>query len=99
MPSPEQSPKENTAPTFLVDQYELHIATYRVISESAAGAIAKVLAGEAELPENSTEFVDVCEDFGMPIEGNEAIAKELEEMNVVEAPVVIPSIRSVQVAQ
>lgn len=99
MPSPNQPQEEVKSPTFLVEQYELHIATYRVISESAAGAIAKVLAGEAELPENSSEFVDVCEDFGMLAKGNEAIAKELEETGACMVSDYIPSIRSVQEAK
>lgn len=86
---------EGTPEPFLVEQYELHVSTYRVITASAAEAIAKVLRGEAELVENSTEYVGVCDTIGMPIDGNEELANELSEMNVYVDEEKIPSIRSV----
>lgn len=81
---------------FLVEQYELHVSTYRVITASAAEAIAKVLRGEAEPVENSTEYVGVCDTVGMPVDGNEELANELSEMNVYVDEETIPSIRSVR---
>jgi len=81
---------------FLVEQYELHMSTYRVITTSAAEAIAKVLRGEAELVENSTKYVGVCDTVGMPIDGNEELANELSEMDVYVDEEKIPSIRSVR---
>ena len=94
IPDPSAAPETNS--TYLVEQYELHASTYKAIAASAAEAIAKVLSGEADFVENSTEYVEVCEDVGMPVEGNEELAKQLSELNVSVDEDKIPTIRSVR---
>lgn len=93
----DSSPAPEFDSTYLVEQYELYVSTYKAITTSAAEAIAKVLNGEAELVENSTEYVEVCEDVGMPVEGNEELAEELSEMDVHVDEDKIPTIRSVRI--
>ena len=90
------SPTPEASHTYLVEQYELHVSTYKAITTSAAEAIAKVLNSEAEYVEDSTVYVEVCEHVGMPVEGNEELAEQLSEMNVYVDEDKIPTIRTVQ---
>lgn len=101
MPTPPDQPEmpgEDVAEAYLVEQYELHVSTYSAITANAAEAIAKVLDGEAEMVEDSTEYVEICDAFGLPVEGNEELAEQLTEMSVHVDEHMIPSIRSVRVA-
>lgn len=95
-PDQSETPSEHAAEPYLVEQYELHVSTYEAITSNAAEAIAKVLDGEAEMVEDSTEYVEICDAFGMPVEGNEELAAQLSEMNVQVDEDKIPSIRSVR---
>ncbi len=61
-----------------------------------AARFAEPLDGEAEMVEDSTEYVEICDAFGMPVEGNERLAEQLTEMNVHVDEDKIPSIRSVE---
>lgn len=83
-------------PTYEVAQYELHVMKYHVEAPSEAEAIARVLRGEAEPVDQSQEFVEVAEDFGLPAEEHRDLAAALRSLGVSVPDAVIPSIRSVQ---
>ena len=55
-----------------------------------------LLAGKAGCPEGRIEFVEVCEDCGITIEGNEALAAKLSAKGVRLADDFIPSIAKVE---
>jgi len=79
---------------YLVEQYEIHIATLEVEAETKAEAIAKVWKGEGNLVR--TEYSSVCEDLGMDID--EETRKQLEAIGH-DADFWAPSIHSVSVAE
>jgi hypothetical protein len=83
-------------PTFEIEQYELHIMKYRVDANSKAEAIKRVLDGEAEPVGESQEYVEVAEDFGLPVDECRELASELEALEISVGKHVIPSIRSVE---
>ena len=61
-----------------------------------ADAIAKLFAGEADPVEQSDEYIEVAEDYGMPADQNQELAEELRRTgNYAVAANVIPSIRSI----
>ena len=51
--------------------------------------------GKAEPVDNSHEFVEVADDFGLPVDENRELADELEKLGVSIGEDVIPSIRSI----
>jgi len=82
-------------PTFQIEQYELHVIRYKVKARNEAEAIAKVLNDEAEPVDGSLEYVEVAEDFGMPADEDQHLARQLRKLGV-QVDEVIPSIRSVE---
>ena len=82
-------------PMFEIEQYELHVIKYRVKARNEAQAIAKVLDGLAEPEDGSLEYVEVAEDFGMPADEDQQLARQLRKLGV-QVDEVIPSIRSVE---
>ena len=82
-------------PMFEIEQYELHVIKYRVKARTEAQAIAKVLGGLAEPEDGSLEYVEVAEDFGMPADEDQQLARQLRKLGV-QVDEVIPSIRSVE---
>ena len=78
-----------------IEQYELCATKYRVEASSEADAIAKLFDGGANAVDNSHEFIEVAEDFGLPADEHQDLATELRELGV---PVdeIVPSIRSVE---
>jgi type III secretion system FlhB-like substrate exporter len=82
-------------PTFEIEQYELHAMKYRVEAASEADAIRLLLDGEAEPVEQSQDFIEVAEDFGIPVEQNRELADELRALGVPIGEAVIPSIRNI----
>ena len=82
-------------PMFEIEQYELHAIKYRVKARNEAQAIAKVLNDEAEPVDGSLEYVEVAEDFGMPADEDQHLARQLRKLGV-QVDDVIPSIRSVE---
>lgn len=80
---------------FEVEQYELHSVKYRVRAKDEASAIKKVLDGEAEVIDNSMEYIETAEDVGMPSDENRNLAEALEVMGV-DCEDIIPSIRSIE---
>lgn len=83
-------------PVYEIEQYELHTQTYRVKAASEAEAIVKVLDGEADPVDNTLEYVEVAEDFGMPVDDNRGLAESLRLLGVPVDECVIPSIRSIE---
>ena len=82
-------------PTFEIEQYELHVQRYEVEADSEAEAIAKLFGGEAEPVDDSLEYVEICEDRGLPAEEHRELAEQLRAMGASVDEVVIPSIRGV----
>ncbi|NLS97495.1 MAG: hypothetical protein GXX96_35595 [Planctomycetaceae bacterium] len=82
-------------PAFQIEQYELHVIKYRVTARTEAQAIVKVLNDEAEPVDGSLEYVEVAEDFGMPADDDQQLARQLRKLGV-QVDEVIPSIRSVE---
>lgn len=82
-------------PTFEIEQYEIHVQTYRVEADSEANAIVKLLDGEAEPVDGSLDFIEVAEDVGLPVDDHRGLADELRGLGVPVDEHVIPSIRSI----
>jgi hypothetical protein len=81
--------------TYEIEQYELHVSKYRVEAATEAEAIGKVFQGEGEAVDNSLEYIEVAEDFGLPADEYPDLARALRKQNIwVDA--VIPSIRSIE---
>jgi hypothetical protein len=84
-------------PTYEIKQYELHAMKYRVEAATAAEAVAKLFAGEADAVDNGQEFIEVAEDFGLPAEEYYDVADALRQLGVMRGKdEVIPSIRSIE---
>lgn len=83
-------------PIYEIEQYELHVSKYRVLANSKGEAIAKLFAGEGEPVEQSQEFLEVADDYGLPADEFPELAQELEKHGVTRIADVIPSIRSIR---
>ena len=81
-------------PVFVIEQYELHVQSYRVEAASEAEAIKKLFDGHAEAIDNSLELIEVATDFGMPEDENRDLADQLRDLDV-QIDDIIPSIRSI----
>ena len=82
-------------PVYEIEQYELHSSMYRVEANSEAEAIAKLLYGEADPVDDSLEYIEVADDFGLSVDENRELAEQLHQLGVSVGEHVIPSIRSV----
>lgn len=84
-------------PTYEIEQYELHVTKFRVQATDEADAVLKLFAGlEAEPVDNSTELVQVADDYGMGINDNRDLADRLFDLGIIKPEdSVIPSIRSI----
>jgi len=83
-------------PVYEIEQYELHTSKYRVEADSEAEAIVKLLDGEADPMDDSLEYIEVADDFGLSVDENRDLAEQLHELGVPVSEHVIPSIRSVE---
>lgn len=83
-------------PIYEIEQYELHVMKYRVKAASEAKAVAKLLNGKAEAVDDGLEFVEVADDFGLPVDEHRQLAKELHALGVSVGEHIIPSIRSIE---
>lgn len=83
-------------PMFEIEQYELHAMKYRVEAATEAEAIQRLLDGEAEPVEQSQDYIEVAEDFGLPTDEHRELADELRALGVAVGDAVIPSVRSIQ---
>ena len=82
-------------PTFEIEQYELHAMKYRVGAASEAEVIRMLFDGEAEPVEQSQDFVEVAEDYGLPADEYRDLADALHDLGI-PVDAVIPSIRSIK---
>ena len=82
-------------PTYEIEQYELHTSKYRVEANSTGDAIAKLFAGEGEPVDQSLEFIEVADDYGLPADEFPELVQELTKFGVAGVGDVIPSIRSI----
>ena len=83
-------------PKFEIEQYEIHVAKYRVVAKTEAEAISKLFGGEAEPLDDSTEYIEVAEDIGLPVDEYRDLAEGLRDLDVSVGHDVIPSIRSIR---
>jgi len=66
-----------------------------VEAATEAEAIARLFAGEAEPVDNSLEYVEVADDFGLPEDEYRDLAEALRDRGI-QVREVIPSIRSIE---
>ena len=83
-------------PTFEIEQYEIHTQKYRAEASSEAEAIKKLFDGDGEAVDNSQEYIEVAEDFGLPVEENRELADELRSLDVTMGEDIIHSIRAIE---
>lgn len=83
-------------PTFEIEQYELHSQKYHVEADSEADAIKRLFAGEADAVDNGLEYIEVADDFGLPVDEYRELAESLNAIGENVADDVIPSIRSIE---
>jgi len=83
-------------PIFEIEQYEIHTATYRLSADSEADAIAKLFDGDGEFVDNSQEYIETCEDLGLPVDEYPELADQLRRRGIALGECVIPSIRSIE---
>ena len=86
-------------PTYEIEQYELHTMKYRVEAEDEAHAIAKLLNGEADPVDNSLEYIEVADDYGVPVDENRDLADQLRNLGIAVGDDIIPSVRSIEEAE
>jgi hypothetical protein len=84
-------------PTYRIDQYELHAMAYQIEAASEAEAIARLFAGEAEPVEQSQDFIEVADDYGLPVDEHRDLAAALRTLGLMRGrDDIIPSIRSIK---
>ena len=83
-------------PKYQIEQYELHVLKYQITADNEAEAIAKLLNGKAEPVDNGLEFIEVADDFGLPVDEHRQLAKQLHALGMPVGEHVIPSIRSIE---
>jgi hypothetical protein len=88
--------RDETMPTFEIEQYELHAMKHRVEAKNEADAIAKLFNGEAEPVDDSLEYIEVAEDYGMPADQNQDLAKRLRKLGIAVGDDIIGSVRSIR---
>lgn len=81
-------------PLYEIEQYELHMMKFHVEANSPAEAIERLFRGELEALDNSMEFVEIADDYGMPADEHRELADKLRELDIY-VDEVIPSIRSI----
>ena len=82
-------------PVFEIEQFEMHTQMYRVEADSEAHAIQRLFADEAEVVEGSLEFIEVANDFGLPVDDFRDLAEALRALGETVDDDVIPSVRSI----
>jgi hypothetical protein len=82
-------------PIFEIEQYELHTATHRVEAKDEAHAIARLFNGEADLIDNSLEYIEVADNYGMPADQNQTLMKQLRNLGIAVGDGIIPSVRTI----
>lgn len=83
-------------PKFRIEQYEIHTMAYEVEAATEADGVCKVLNGMAIPVDDSQEYIEVADDYGLPADKHRELADELRSLGVSVGEVVIPSIRSIE---
>ena len=81
---------------FEIEQYELHVMTYRVEADNREEAIVKLLGGDGEPIDDTLEFVEVYYDKGMTADSEPDISSRLQVAGIELGGLgvwVIPSVR------
>jgi hypothetical protein len=81
-------------PQYEIEQYELHIQTHEVEADNEAEAIAKLFKGKAEPLDDTLEYVEVCEDRGLPADEHPRLVEQVRALDIA-VDDVIPNIRNV----
>jgi hypothetical protein len=81
---------------FEIEQYEVHVQRYRVEANSGAEAIARLYQGEADPIDNSLEYVEVADEYGMPVDQNQEVAEQLRNLGITVGEDIIPSVRTIE---
>lgn len=84
-------------PLFEIEQYQIHSVKYRVMADSPADAIVRLLDCEAEPVGGSLEFIEIAESVGLDVDCCDDLAEELTRFGVPVGEHFIPSIRSISV--
>ena len=63
-------------PNYEIEQYEIHTQTYRVEASNEAEAIKMLFDGEADPVDNGFDYIEVCEDMGLPAEKHRELADQ-----------------------
>ena len=87
---------ERNMAVFEIEQYELFIQRYQVEATNQAEAVEKLLAGEADPVDNSTEYIEVADNYGLPVDQNRDLAEQLRERGIAVGEDIIPSLRSIE---
>ena len=85
-------------PLYEIEQYELHAQKYRIEASSEAEAIAQLFDSKADAVDDSLEYIEVLEEFGIPVEERRDLAEELQDMGITMS-YAIPSIRSINIVE
>ena len=86
-------------PLFEIEQYELHVMSYRIEAETPAYAIVKLLDCEAEPVDNSQEYIEIADERGLLVADHPDLAAKLRTLGVPVDDRIIPSIRCVSVVE
>ena len=81
---------------FEIEQYEVHVQRYRVEANSGAEAIVRLYQGEADPIDNSLEYVEVADEYGLPLDQNQELAEQLRNLGIIVGEHIIPSIRTIE---
>ncbi len=67
-------------PLFEIEQYQIHSVTYRVIADSPADAIVRLLDCEAKPVDGSLEFIEIAESVGLDVDECDDLGNELRKL-------------------
>jgi len=81
---------------YQIEQYELHTCKYRVRATSEAEAIVKLYEGQGEMVDDSMEFIQTADDYGLPVDENPELVAAVQKLGLCHDDDVIPSIRSIE---
>lgn len=85
-------------PVYEIEQYEIHAQKFRVRAKSEAHAIKRLLEGAADAVDDGLDYIEVCEDMGLPVDEYRDLADKLRALGVTVGDCVISSIRSIEEA-
>lgn len=66
-------------PTFIVERYEVYTQQVSVEAKDEADAIVKVLDGEGDEVDNSLEYIESCEEYGITHDENPELVETVSK--------------------